>query len=228
MSGLRSRRPPSRQLRRDAVLRARAKSERVLDELPAHHPPRRVRREAEALSERDARLQRVALGEPLVGHAAEVPRLVSENGDSPGALVRPHFALEGQPVEVEAALRRQVRELAPDGGNAVRVLDGADVLAGLVTSDRHRLPRDLRGFLGVARRRLGACVASRPFQPVRLSTNQKSSASAPIRPRPATRRRRAAHASALRLGLDDRDRLLLRPLASVVEQPSSSSSVSPE
>ena len=68
-----------------------------------------------------------------------MPRLVSENGESPATLVEPHFILEGQPVEVQAAFRRQVRELAPDGGN-VRVLHRAHELAGLVTSDRDWFP----------------------------------------------------------------------------------------
>jgi len=84
-----------------------------------------------------------------------VSRLVRENGERPGGLARGHFALERKPVEVEAAGPRQVGEVASDGGSVVCVLDDANVVAGLVTVDRDRLRRDVRGFIGETRRRLG-------------------------------------------------------------------------
>ncbi len=154
---------PVAALRRDAVLRGRSDSKRVLDELPAHHPPRRVRRDAEALAERDAGLQRVALGDPLVGHTAEMPRLVSENGDSPGGLVEPHLPLEGQPVEVEAALWRQVARARPRRRQRRR---RAARRPRSSPASSHRIvtgfPATREASCGVAGRRLGACALVEP------------------------------------------------------------------
>jgi hypothetical protein len=121
---------------------ARSAVKRVLHELLAHHLPRGVRRDAEPLSDFDAGLQRVALGRPFVAHAAEVPRLMGENGECACALARIDLALEREPVEVKAALRRQVGKVPSDGGNPVGVLDGADVVAGFVAADRDRFRRD--------------------------------------------------------------------------------------
>jgi hypothetical protein len=84
MSGFRSRRPASPAVRRYEVGGARSAAERVLYELLSHHLPRGVLREAEPLPDLDAGLQRVAPGRPLVAHAAEVPRLVGENGECAG------------------------------------------------------------------------------------------------------------------------------------------------
>jgi len=126
--------------------------------LLSHHPPCGVLGEAEPLPDLDPGLQRVTLGRPLVADAAEVPGLVGENGEGAGGLARGDLALEREPVEVEAALGRQVGEVASDGGDVVCVLDGADVVAGFVAVDRDRSRRDPRSLVGEARRRLRARV----------------------------------------------------------------------
>ena len=103
----------------------------------------------EPAAELDARLQRVALGRPLVatrrGGARPRARAPRSRGRS-GFLG--HLVLEGQPVEVEAALGGQVRVVAADDGDAVGVLHRADEVRGLVAGDRHRLPRDARRLVG--------------------------------------------------------------------------------
>jgi hypothetical protein len=86
MSGLRSTRPPSWPVRRYAVGGARLAAKRVLDQLLPHHPPGGVGREAEPLPDLNAGLHGVALGRALVGHTAEMPRLVGENGEGAGGL----------------------------------------------------------------------------------------------------------------------------------------------
>src|SRR4029453_16780479 len=78
---------------------------------------------------------------------------------------RVDLALEGEPVEGKAALRGQVGEGPADLGDAVRVLDGADVVAGLVAPDRDGLACDDGGLSGEAGGRLGACVLSAPVPP---------------------------------------------------------------
>src|SRR4029453_9279278 len=149
-------------VRRSAVGRACLAATRVLYELLTHHPPRGVCREAEPLPDLDAGLERVALGRPFVGHTAKVPRLGGEDGDRGGGLAPPPRPLEQKPIELEAAHRRQVSEVAPDGGDTVRVLDGTDIVAGFVTPDRDRLHRDAGGLLREACRRLGACARIEP------------------------------------------------------------------
>ena len=64
------------------------------------------------------------------------------------------LVLECQPVQVEADLRRQIRALASDLGDAVRMLHRADEVARLVAVDLHRLLRDPRGLAGEALDRL--------------------------------------------------------------------------
>ncbi len=99
-------------LRRNAVFKARPAAQLVLDELLPHQPSRGVRREAEPLPDLDAALQPVALGRALVRDTAEVPRLMGEDGEGAGRLVRSPLTLERQPVEIVAALRRQVGEVS--------------------------------------------------------------------------------------------------------------------
>ena len=72
---------------------------------------------------------------------------------APGAAVG-DLALEGELVEVEAALGREVREVAADLGHAVGVLHRADVLARLVAADPHRPADEARGLGREARGRL--------------------------------------------------------------------------
>jgi hypothetical protein len=48
---------------------------------------------------------------------------MGENGECAGGLARIDFALEGGPVEGEAALRCQVGKVPSDGRNPVGVLD---------------------------------------------------------------------------------------------------------
>src|SRR5262245_40252844 len=99
---------------RHDVLDRRCASKPVLDELLPHHLASGALGEAEALPEPDARLQRVALGRALVPDAAQVPGLVREDGHRARRLARGHLILECEPIEVVAALRREVRALAAD------------------------------------------------------------------------------------------------------------------
>ena len=118
----------------------------VFGQLLAHHLPRGARGEAEAPAEVDAGLKRVALGRPLVALTAQVPRLVREHGQRARRSARRDLALERQPVEIEAALGREVRDVAADERDTVGVLDGPDAAACLVAADGDGLPRDLRGL----------------------------------------------------------------------------------
>ena len=117
----------------------------VLRQLLAHHPRRRPRREAEPLAQRDPALERVAVGHALVVLAAEVPRLVREHGDrARGLAERALVALEREPVEPVADLRRQEGVRAADLGDAVRVLDDPDRLALAVAADPRVVAGDPR------------------------------------------------------------------------------------
>ena len=91
-----------------------------------------------------------------------MPGLVRENGERASGLARGDLAFEREPVQVVAALRRQVGEVASDEGGAVSMLDDADVLPGLVALDRDGLSGDARGLAREARRRLGPRVVGEP------------------------------------------------------------------
>src|SRR3954447_6030196 len=65
----------------DDISRRRGEVRRVVGELLAHERARRLRRQAERLSDLDARLVGVAVGKRLAWLAVQVPRLVREDGD---------------------------------------------------------------------------------------------------------------------------------------------------
>ena len=128
--------------------------ELVLRELLPHEPPRRLDRETEAAAKVDGGLEPEALGAALVPLAAEVPRLVGEHGERTPRAAVGDLAVEGEPVEVEAALGREVREVAADLGHAVGMLHRADVLARLVAADPYRPADEARRLRREARGRL--------------------------------------------------------------------------
>src|SRR6187200_2297768 len=136
----------------DPVLHVQSGVGRVRRELLAHHRARRFLREAEVNADLDAALVAVAVGQALVAHAPEVPRLVPEDGERAGRLrERRRAVLDRELVERVADRRRQVGALAADEGEAVRVLDDADVLAARVTADLRRMACDERGLAGEGR-----------------------------------------------------------------------------
>src|SRR3990170_2603224 len=128
--------------RRNSVLERGPTAKRVLSELLAHHLSRGSLREPEPLPEHEARLEGVALGRSLVALPAKMPSLVGENGERAGGPTRGDLVVERQSIEIVTTLRGQVRAIASDGGDAVRVLDEPDVVARLVAADRDRLPCD--------------------------------------------------------------------------------------
>ncbi len=76
-----------------------------------------------------------------------------ENRDRPAGTTPGRLVLERKPIEIEADLRSEHREVAADRRDTVGVLNGADVVAGLVAADRDRLVRDPRRLVREARNR---------------------------------------------------------------------------
>ena len=116
-------------------------SPRVRRELLAHHRVRGAPLEAQVDADLHPALEPVAVGEPLVPDAAEVLRLVPEDGDRAGrARERLHPVLERELVERVADPGHQVRPVAADEREAVGVLGEADVLAARVARTCARCP----------------------------------------------------------------------------------------
>ena len=133
---------------RNPVLRVASGVGGVRRELLAHHRARGALGQAEVDADLHAALEAVAVRQALVAHAAEVPRLVREDGDRAGRLrERLLSVLDPDLVERVADRRRHVGLVAADEGKPVRVLDEADVLAARVAADLRGVPGDQRGFL---------------------------------------------------------------------------------
>src|SRR5688572_19158216 len=87
-----------------------------------------------------------------------MPRLVREHGNRPARAAPGHIAVEGQAVEVMADLGSQDREIPVQGRDAVGVLDGTDVVACFVATDRDGLLGDDGRLVRKALDRLGSTL----------------------------------------------------------------------
>ena len=146
--------------------------------------------EPEPLSQLDAGLQRVALVVP----SSLSPRGATSRARNRDRAPRPtasNFAVEREPVEVEADLRGHVRAIAADDRDAVEMRTVTDVVACLVAATDGDVPWPARSRRLLRRRSTVASLVSPSsrLHPVRPSTTHATAASTARTPSPTRKPR---------------------------------------